>query len=102
MCTAGDNGIVNDLVMAPIAVRPLLSLKRCEAASHTCSLSASSSIHARGLDMIFVRYCGTPSLLILRLGREALAPGFDGFSHESGWTLRSASVDNSVGADGLV
>lgn len=91
--------------MAPIAVLPLLSVRRCEAASQTCSFTSSSLIQARGLDMIFVKYCGTPSLFIFRFGRSGVeSPLLDRgvVSHDVGCELKSARVDNNIEAGGLV
>jgi len=48
-------GIVKVRLMAPMALLPLLSLKRCDAASQIRSFSPSSSIQVRGLDMILVK-----------------------------------------------
>lgn len=102
----GDRGIANDLVIAPIADLPLRSLKRCDAASQTCSFSPSSSIQARGLDMILVRYCGTPSFRILRLrltGSGVPVRDRGGVrSQETGWKVRSSRVARRMGASGLV
>lgn len=55
--------------------------------------------------MIFVKYCGTPSLFIFRFGRSGVeSPLLDRgvVSHDVGCELKSARVDNNIEAGGLV
>lgn len=93
---AGGEGMVNFRVRAPIAVRPLRSLRRCEALCQIRSRVSSSASHWRGLAMMRVRYWGMPSGLMLGF---VIVRSLK--SQESGTDRRSDSVESKEDAEGF-
>lgn len=80
-----------------MAVRPDRSASRLLAASHISSLSDSEGIQANGLDMMPVRYDGTPSSLIdsgLALGAST--------AQDEGVTASRAMAERRDWTEGLL